>query len=46
MTPNKPQNINLIVQFSDEEKEAFIKLFKAYKYMFAWSYDDLKTSDT
>ena len=27
-TPNKPQNINLGIQCSDEEKVAFVKLFK------------------
>ena len=44
-TLDKPQNINLGVQCSDEEKAAFVKLFKEYKDMFAWSYDDLKTFD-
>ena len=33
-TPDKPQNINLGVQCSDEEKMAFIKLFKEYKDVF------------
>ena len=44
-TPDKPQNINLRVQCFDEEKESFIKLFKEYKDVLAWSYDDLKTFD-
>ena len=43
---DKPQNINLGVQCSDEENIAFVKLFKEYKDVFAWSYDDLKTFDT
>ena len=45
-TPDKPQNINLGVQCSDEEKFSFIKLFKEYKDVFSWSYEDLKTFDT
>ena len=44
--PNKPQNINLGVQCSYDQKVAFVKLFKKYKDVFAWSYDDLKTFDT
>jgi hypothetical protein len=30
---------------SQQEKTAFIKLFKEFKYVFAWTYDDLKTFD-
>ena len=45
-TPDKPHNINLRVQCSDEEKASFIKLFKEYKDVFAWSYKDLKIFDT
>ena len=45
-TLDKPQKINLGVQCFEEEKVAFIKLFKEYKDVFAWSYEDLKTFDT
>lgn len=45
-TLDKPQNINLGVQCSDEEKVAFTGLFKEYKDEFAWSYEYLKTFDT
>ena len=45
-TPDKPQNIYLGVRCSDDEKESFVKLFKEYKYMFSWSYNDLKKFDT
>ena len=45
-TLDKPHNINLGVHCSDDEKVAFTKLFKEYKYMFAWSYEDLKMFDT
>ena len=44
--PDKPQNINLRVQCCPNEKAAFTKLFKEYKDVFAWSYEDLKTFDT
>jgi hypothetical protein len=45
-TSDKTQNINLGVQCSDDEEVAFVKLFREYKDMFTWSYDDLKTFDT
>lgn len=45
-TPDKPHNINIKVQCSDEEKVYFVKLCKEYKDVFTWSYDDLKTFDT
>ena len=45
-TPDKPQNINLGVQCYNDKKESFVKLFKEYKDMFAWSYNDLKAFDT
>lgn len=34
-TLEKPQNINLRVQCSDEEKSSFVKLFKEYKDVFS-----------
>ena len=42
---NNPQNINLGTNCSPVEREAFIKLFKEYKVVFAWTYDDFKTHD-
>jgi hypothetical protein len=44
-TNDNPQCINLGVGCSEQEKAAFIKLFKEFKYVFAWMYDDLKTFD-
>ena len=41
-----PQTINLGVDCNPEEKTAFIKLFKEFKDVFAWTYDDLKTFNT
>jgi hypothetical protein len=31
---------------SPEEKKAYLRLFKEYQDVFAWSYQDLKTYDT
>ena len=45
-TTDKPQNINLGVQCTPNENVAFIRLFKEYKDVFAWSYEDLKTFNT
>jgi hypothetical protein len=45
-TSTTPQNFNLGKNCSLAEKKAFIKLFKDYKYIFSWTYDDLKTYDT
>ena len=45
-TLDKPQNINLRVQCSNDQKVVFTKLFKEYKDVFAWSYEDFKTFDT
>ena len=42
-TSDNPQCINLGVGCSEQEKAAFIKLFKEFKDSFAWTYDDLKT---
>jgi hypothetical protein len=38
---DNPQNINLGKGCSEQEKYAFIKLFKEFKDMFSWTYDDL-----
>jgi hypothetical protein len=45
-TSNMPQNVNLGKNCSPVEKQAFIKLFKEYKDIFSWTYDDLNTYDT
>lgn len=45
-TDDAPQNVNLGIGLSQEEKEAFIKLLRKNKHVFAWKYDDLKTYDT
>jgi ribonuclease HI len=42
-TKENLQCINLGVGCSEQEKVAFIKLFKEFKDVFAWMYDDLKT---
>jgi hypothetical protein len=44
-TIDNPQCINLGVGCSEQEKVAFIKLFKEFKDVFAWTYDNLKTFD-
>ena len=41
-----PQNINLGSDCTQNEKSAFLKLFSEFKDIFAWPYNDLKTSDT
>jgi hypothetical protein len=45
-TPENPKNINLGKIVSREEKKAYLKLFREYQDVFAWSYRDLKTYDT
>jgi hypothetical protein len=42
-TKDNPQCINLGTGCFDQKKSAFIKLFKEFKDIFAWTYDDLKT---
>jgi hypothetical protein len=46
VTPKNPKNINLGKTVSKEERKAYLKLFKEYQDVFAWSYRDLKTYDT
>ena len=41
-----PMNINLDKIISKEESKAYLKLFRQYQDVFAWSYWDLKTYDT
>lgn len=45
-TKEDPKNVNLGSGCSPQEKVAFVKLFKEYKDVFAWTYEDLKTFDT
>ena len=40
-----PKNFNLELGFTPIERVAFIKLFKEYKDIFSWTYDDLRTYD-
>jgi len=40
---HKPQNINLGLRLSPNERSSFIHLLKIYKDVFSWNYDDLKT---
>jgi hypothetical protein len=44
-TKDNPQCINLGMGCYEQEKSSFIKLFKEFKDVFAWTYDDLKTFD-
>jgi hypothetical protein len=44
-TNENPQCINLGLGCSKQEKASFIKLFKEFKDVFAWTYEDLKTFD-
>jgi hypothetical protein len=45
-TPKNPKTINLGKTVSKEERKAYLKLFKQYKEVFPWSYEDMKTYDT
>jgi ribonuclease HI len=44
-TKDNPQCINLGLGCSEQEKISFIKLFKEFKDVLAWTYNDLKTFD-
>jgi ribonuclease HI len=44
-TSENPQCINLGLGCSKQEKATFVKLFKEFKDVFAWTYKDLKTFD-
>jgi hypothetical protein len=44
-TSENPQCINLGLGCSKQEKVSFVKLFKEFKDVFAWTYEDLKTFD-
>jgi len=45
-TEQNPKNINLGKNSTQAERVAFIKLFREFKDVFAWTYEDLKTYDT
>jgi hypothetical protein len=45
-TPKNPKNVNLGKTISKEEIKAYLKLFRQYQDVFAWSYQDLKTYNT
>ena len=45
-TESKPQNVNLGLELTLEERTAFIRLLNKYKNVFSWNYEDLKTYDT
>ena len=45
-TKEDPKNINVGLGCSLQEKDAFFKLFKEYKDIFAWTYGHLKTFNT
>ena len=44
-TPGNPKNINLGKTMLKEERKAYLKIFREYQDVFAWSYQDLKTYD-
>ena len=41
-----PKNVNLRLGCTPIERVAFIKLFKGYKDIFAWTYDNVNIFDT
>jgi len=45
-TSSEPQMIRLSKDFPEEKKKKYIKLFREFKDVFAWKYEDLKTYDT
>ena len=45
-TEQDPKNINLGKNCTHAERVAFMKLFREFKDVFAWTYEDLKTYDT
>jgi len=45
-TPENPRNVNLDKTISKEERKAYLKMFRQYQDVFAWSYKELKTYDT
>jgi hypothetical protein len=45
-TPENPKNVNIEKTMSKEERKSYLKLFRQYQDVFAWSYKDLKMYDT
>jgi hypothetical protein len=45
-TLKNPKNINLGKTLSKEDTKSYLKLFREYQDVFAWSYRDMKTYDT
>ena len=45
-TELNPQTINLGIDCTPAEKTTFIKFFKEFKDVVAWTYDDFKTLNT
>ena len=45
-TDTNPKFVNLGKCCSPAERDKFVSLFKQYKDVFAWTYEDLKTYDT
>jgi hypothetical protein len=45
-TLEAPKNVNLSKNMSKGERKAYLKLFRQYQDVFAWSYKDLKIYDT
>ena len=45
-TEIEPKYVSLRKCFSPDERNKFISLFKRYKDVFAWTYEDLKSYDT
>ena len=43
--PEHPRMVNISKALTTEERNRYIKLLKEYVYVFAWSYEDLKTYD-
>jgi hypothetical protein len=44
-TEQDPKNINLGKNYIDAERATFMKLFRDFKDVFTWTYEDLKTYD-
>ena len=45
-TQYNPKNINLGKNCTQVKRETFMKLFREFKDIFTWTYEDLKTYDT
>ena len=45
-TPEHPRMVKISKELIVEQRNMYIKLFKEYVDVFAWSYEDLNTYDT